>query len=438
MAPEYNRSVKFRAALKREIPAWTEQGILAEDRAARLRSLYELDDLGKESSRLLSAALFTLGSMMVGGGVISFVAAHWDEISRGPKVVLLFAALLVFHIAGYWLRYRSAWPRLGHALIFCGCLVFGANIGLLAQAYQVSGAWYGMFGVWALGSLAMAWAARSWITGLLVIVTSFTWFAGFAEDSHERLAIVYPPLLAAALLPLAWTIRSRALNTLTYFGLICSLPVLTLIRFDNVRYVLIAVAAGGFAAWAAGEFHRATGIRKEFGAPASNLGLATLASAAYLWSFHWAWRWSDNIDWNHLYWLIPAGFAVAIGVALLAKAWARMDESQRRSAAGVAAASLLLCLSPPLNRFGAWPTLAANAAALVIAAALIGKGIVEERRLAFWAGSLFVATLIVSRFFEYESSLLLKSAAFIVCGAVTMIVGVAYEKFLHRREATAQ
>jgi hypothetical protein len=137
--------------------------------------------------------------------------------------------------------------------------------------------------------------------------------------------------------------------------------------------------------------------------------------------------------------LIPAGFAVAIGVALLAKAWARMDESQRRSAAGVVAASLLLWLSPPLSRFGeAWPTVMVNAAALVIAAALIGKGIVEELRLAFWAGSLFVATLIVSRFFEYESSLLLKSAAFIFCGVVTIFSGVAYEKFLHRREAIAQ
>src|SRR5262245_32898347 len=147
MAPEFNRSAKFRAALKREIPAWMEQGILTEDGAGRLRSLYELDHLGKESSRLLAAVLFTLGSLLIGGGVISFVAAHWNEISRGPKVVLLFAALLAFHVAGYWLRYRSDWLRLGHALIFCGCLVFGANIGLLAQAYQVSGDWYGMFGV---------------------------------------------------------------------------------------------------------------------------------------------------------------------------------------------------------------------------------------------------------------------------------------------------
>jgi uncharacterized membrane protein len=439
MAPEYNRSVKFRAALKREIPAWTEKGILTEDGAGHLRSLYDLDDLRKESSRLLTVVLFTLGSMMIGGGVISFVAANWNEIPRGSKVALLFAALLVFHIAGYWLRYRSAWPRLGHALIFCGCIVFGANIGLLAQTYQVSGSWYGMFGVWALGSLAMAWAARSWITGLLVIVTSFTWFIGFVDDFHERLAIVYPPLLAVSLLPLAWIIRSRALYTLTFLGLIFSLPALAVARSNNERYALIAVAAGGFVAWAAGEFHRATGIRREFGNPAAYLGLAALAISAYQWSFHWAWQeWRSSAG-SRLHWLIPTGLAIAIGVALLAKAWAEMDDSQRRTAAGVAAASLLLCLSPLLNRFGeAWPTVVVNAAALVIASVYIGKGIVEERRLAFWGGSVFVATLIVSRFFEYESSLLLKSAAFIVCGAVTMLAGVAYEKFLHRREAIAQ
>lgn len=448
MAHEFNHSVKFRAALKREIPAWKEQGVLTEDDAGHLRSLYELDDLGKESSRLLAAVLFTLGSLMIGGGVISFVAAHWNEISRGPKVILLFVALLAFHIAGYWLRYRSDWPRLGHALIFCGCLVFGANIGLLAQVYQVSGEWYRAFGVWALGSLAMAWAARSWIAGLVGAVTSFTWFVGFADDFHERLAIVYPPLLVAALLPLAWTTRSRALNTLTFLGLICSLPVLACIRSDdNGRYMVIAIAAGGFVAWAAGEFYRATGIRKEFGNPAVYLGLAALAFDAHVWSSRGIWHWSRThgtwqsrtIDWNHLHWLIPAGLAVAIGVALLAKAWARMDDSQRRSTAGVAAASLLLCLSPLLGRFGeAWPILVVNAAALVIAAVCIGKGIVEERRLAFWAGSLFVANLIISRFLEYQSSLLLKSAAFIVCGAVTIFAGVAYEKFLRRREAIAQ
>ncbi len=439
MAPEYNRSVKFRAALKREIPAWTEKGILTEDNAGQLKSLYDLDNLGKESSRLLAAALFTFGSLLVGGGVISFVAAHWNEMSRGPKVVLLFAALLVFYIAGYWLSYKSDWPRLGHALIFCGCLVFGANIGLLAQTYQVSGSDYGMFGVWALGSLAMAWAARSSIIGILVIVTSLAWFNGFAEDYHERLATVYPPLLVIALLPLAWTIRSRTLYTLTFLGFIYATLTLALVQLHTNRYSLIAIAAGGFVAWAVGEFHRASGVGTEFSNPVANLGAATLAASAYFWSFHEVWKWGGYVRPNRLHWLIPVGLTLAIGVALTARAWPRMDGSRRRWVSGAALAFVLICLATVFNRFSdTLPTVMINLAALVVAGVCIGKGIVEERRLTFWAGSLFVATLIVSRFFEYESSLLLKSAAFIGCGIVTMLAGVAYEKFLHRREVIAQ
>jgi uncharacterized membrane protein len=439
MPIEYNRSVKFRAALKREIPAWTDQGILTGDAAERLRSLYDIDDLGKESSRLLAAALFTFGSLLVGGGVITFVAAHWNEISREPKVILLFAALLVFYISGYWLRYRSEWSRLGHALIFCGCLVFGANIGLIAQAYQINGEGYTAFGVWALGSLAMAWAARSWVTGLLVIVTSFVWFFGFATDYHERLATIYPPLLAAALLPLAWTIRSRQLYTLTFLAFIGASLTLALVQLETSRYSLIAIAAGGFVAWAVGSFHRASGIKAEFGNPVANLGIATMAASAYFWSFHEVWKWGPDVRPNRYYWLIPTGLALAIGATLLARTWSRMDGAQRRYVSGAALAFVLFCLAVVFDISGAaLPTVVINLAALVIAGVCIDKGMGEARRMMFWTGALFVATLIVTRFFEYESSLLLKSAAFIGCGAVTMIAGVAYEKFLRGREAVTQ
>jgi uncharacterized membrane protein len=439
MTPELRHSAKFRAALKREIPGWIEQGILTEDGANRLISGYGLDNLGRESSRLLAAVLFTIGSLLVGGGIISFVAAHWNEISKGPKVVLLLAFLLAFHIAGYWLRYRKDWPRLGHALIFGGCLVFGANIGLLAQIYQVSGSWYGAFGVWALGALAMAWAARSWITGVLVLATSFTWFFGFAYDFHERLATVYPLLLIAALLPLAWQIRSRALYTLTFFGFICAELTLAFAQLDARRYSLIAMAAGGFVAWAAGEFHRISGIRAEFGNPLANLGIATLAASGFFWSFQFVWRRGGDFRPNHYYWLIPAGCAVAVAVALIARAWPRMNDSQRHYISGAATAFVVICLATIFNGFGeVMPTILTNLAALIIAGVCIGKGIVEESRLTFWAGSLFINALVISRFFEYESSLLLKSAAFIACGAAAMLAGVAYERFMRGREELAR
>src|SRR6185436_2734494 len=124
-----NLTPKFRHALKGELQDWLEQGLLTAEAAQRLRALYRLDELGQESSRRLAAVIFTIGGLLVGGGVISFVAANWESLPTGFKVALLFFILLGFHLTGYWLRYKRGSPRLGHALIFCGCLAFGANIG---------------------------------------------------------------------------------------------------------------------------------------------------------------------------------------------------------------------------------------------------------------------------------------------------------------------
>jgi uncharacterized membrane protein len=427
MSEPLKHTARFRADLKREIPLWLRDGIVSEDAARRLIERYALDALGKESSSLLAAVLFTIGGLLVGGGVISFVAANWDDIPTGFKVALLLAALVAFHAAGYWLRERRGSPRLGHALIFCGCLVFGANIGLFAQIFHISGEWYGGFFAWALGSLAVAWAARSWLTGLLVLGVSFVWFAGFATDGHAKAATVYPFALAAALLPLAWLVRSRVLYALTFLGVIASLCVL-------------ALALGGLLAWAAGEWHRVSGVRAEFGNLTAGLGLASLAAAAYVWSFRELWRHLSNDGPHGFAWVIPVAAAALAGLALIVRLrGADSARGERRSLRiGVVAATLLLGASVALSFAGsgaALPTAGANLAALALAAVAVWSGVIDERRTAFWLGSLFAVLLVISRFLEYETSLLTKSAAFIACGLAVMLAGTSYERHLRRKEA---
>lgn len=220
MAPNQNMNTKFRAALRNELPIWIQQGLVSEETAGHLSRTYQLGNLKEESSRLLSAVIFTIGGLLLGGGVISFVAANWEHISTSVKLTILFSALLGFHTVGYWLWRSAGWRRLGHALIFCGCLVFGANIGLVAQIFHIRGDWYGAFGAWAVGSLVMAWALRSWLIGVLALGTSFIWFIGFQDDNHQRAAVVYPFVLALVLIPLAWIIRSRVLYTGTLLGVV--------------------------------------------------------------------------------------------------------------------------------------------------------------------------------------------------------------------------
>jgi uncharacterized membrane protein len=435
MIPDQNMSTKFRAALRNELAIWTQKGIVTEDTAKQLSSAYELENLRHESTRLLSAVIFTIGGLLLGGGLISFVAANWEVIPTPLKLALLFSALLGLHAVGFWLWHSKNWRRLGHALIFCACLVFGANIGLVAQIFHISSNWYGGFGAWALGSLVMAWAIRSWIIGVLALGTSFVWFVGYQSD-HYQSALAYPLILAITLLPLAWIIRSRVLYAGTLLDIIVAACVLAGYHGSG-RQLLFTMAAGGMLMWALGELHRTSEWRMEFANITRASGLGLLALTAYVWSFHGLWEGFVFGPMRSL-WAILF-FLLSIVFSLLMFGRAR---TQPLLTAGVLLAGGTLCASSLLSGAGAnisngefLFTVITNLAALILAAIIIGVGLIDERRLAFWLGSLYLVLLVLSRFLEYETSLLIKSAAFLACGVTVIIAGISYEKYLRRKAA---
>ncbi|MBL8204246.1 MAG: DUF2157 domain-containing protein [Blastocatellia bacterium] len=443
-----NKSSSFRSSLKQELPAWVQEGIVTEDAAQRLTSLYELDELRTESSSLLAAVIFTLGGLLLGGGLMSFVAANWEVLPTLVKVILLLLLLLAFHLAGYWLWHKKNWPRLGHALVFTGSLVFGANIGLMAQIFHVSGEWYGAFGAWALGSLVMAYAARSWMTGLLALVTAVTWFQGISHSHPSSWMAAGPLVLTAVFLLLAWQLRSRVLYVATHAGLTFMLCTLAAERYSSGKYVLATMIVSGFVAWAAGEFHRVKTLRPEFGNPTAALGILILGGSAYIWSFHWWWRerdWaldSSNVVYSpRFYWALPTIIVTLVGIGLVIRMMWQVNavDSRKLLVLGISVASAILILCALIGgaNYGdqVLLTVSVNLAALMIAVVAIAIGILDERRLAFWTGTLFTVLLIISRFLEYETSLLTKSAAFTLCGVAMIAAGVAYENHLRRKEA---
>jgi hypothetical protein len=131
-------------------------------------------------------------------------------------------------------------------------------------------------------------------------------------------------------------------------------------------------------------------------------------------------------------------FLLAITFSLLM--WGRAIQTQRLFTAGILLAGGILCASSLLHGASANTsdgeflfTVTTNLAALILAAIIIGVGLIDERRLAFWLGSLYVVLLILSRFLEYETSLLVKSAVFLTCGVAIIVAGISYEKYLRRK-----
>lgn len=436
-----NNSPKFRAALQKELPLWIERGLISQENANRISDEYQLSDVYGESSKRLSTVIFTIGGIFVGGGIISFVAAGWVAISDPMKLVLLFSVLIGLHVIGYWLWHSRGWARLGRALIFCGCLVFGANIGLVAQIFHVRGDWYGAFGAWALGSFAMAWAIESTSIGLLAIATSFIWFAGFHTDSYANsnvnssLSVLYPLALAALSAPLAWGKRSQVLYATTAVAVVISVAFISGHGLSGTTHILLALTAGALAMWTGGHLHKLTGPRPEFAGILIGLGLTLLGFTAYIWSFRGVWDLSDQTRVTTV-WLI---FFLVFGVAGAIWVLRRANENDRRFVLGglVAASVLSLCAIASISGFRVRPFLfamIANAAALAIAAVVIGMSLVTEKRALFWSGTLYTVLLILSRFLEYETSLLLKSVAFLACGAALIYAGVRYERYIRSND----
>jgi uncharacterized membrane protein len=431
MAPNQNMNTKFRAALRNELPIWVQEGLVSEEAAASLSRTYQLTSLKEESSRLLSAVIFTIGGLLLGGGVISFVAANWEEISTPVKLTILFSALLGFHVIGYWLWRSVGWRRLGHALIFCGCLVFGANIGLVAQIFHIRGDWYGAFGAWAVGSLVMAWAVRSWLIGLLTLGTSFLWFIGFQDDNHERAAVLYPLGLALTLVPLACIIRSRVLYAGTLLGIVIAACVIG--GDGSANQALLSLASGGLMMWTVGKLHRASAWRSEFANITSGLGLSILAATAYMWSFHDLWRTPKLILLQSLLAVVFLPISIAATFLLLR----REPKTHPWLIIGVWVVGSLLIGASLINAEIPF-TIVTNLAALILAAVMIGVSLIDEQRAAFWLGSLYLVLLILSRFLEYETSLLIKSAAFLACGVAVILGGISYERYLRRKSSSME
>lgn len=361
--------------------------------------------------------------------MVAFVAAHWVRTPIPAKVALLFAALLALH--GFGWRFSTRSPRLGAALIFTGSLAFGANLALLGQMFQFQRDQPEWLAAWALGALAVALARTSATNAALALVTSFVWFAMSAGD-HTRLWPVYPLLLALVMMPLAHAARNLALHLATLLAIGLAFVVATAVHVESLPAVGLAAVAGSLLIWSVGHFLRSTSERA-WSFPTALFGAALLGVTSYVFSFHELHRHSDSHDGAR--WTITLGALLVVVLAVVVWGWIRRPPQGARRATALAILGAGALLEISLLVSGATAPVLANVGAFLIAGVGIGNGVREESRAAFWLGTLFAVLLVLTRFFEYESSLLMKSLVFIACGVAVVLLGVRFETFLKAREA---
>ncbi len=470
---------RFRRQLAKSLDTWVADALITEEQRDRFRQYYQLDRLHLEANSRFTTVLLTFGAVLVGLGAISFVAANWERLLPSVRAIGVLTVMLAFDIGGYWLFRGSGqsknYRKLGSALLSIGQLMLGASIGLMAQWFQVGGSPAGLYFWWGVGVLGVAFTARHNLSGVLAIVLlQLTWF--------EEPTPLAPVVVLAIFLPLAYWCRSRwmfaavvlATNVSTvwaifdrsdvysasaywfwfaYISLTSAWWAFSITHQRALPRILLWLPSDvhGELATNGGATHRPNAENLDFAPFARILSMFGLLGALSLLSFEGFYTvWDDGwLQVNLVSVLQDAPFLTATiwGFGLLSiLLWGfnirdRFQTAARATAildiaVGIVSASMALRLHAGLP--SGHTAFAFNLLLFGLACTLVWSGLQLGTRWYYWVGLLAITLQILSRFFEYDTGLLLKSIVLIVCGIGTIAAGISFERRLQHSPPNAQ
>ncbi|WP_240338309.1 DUF2157 domain-containing protein [Peribacillus alkalitolerans] len=141
--------------LKREFNDLESAGHLDKGQSDRLIDLYEAPkEVPTKQSLNSIQILFLIGGILIGLGILSFVASNWSELTKMTKFIILLGTLITFYLAAR--RLETKHPVLSKALYYVGAFAYGAEIFYIGQLFHLGGNWEDAFLMWGIGILPLA------------------------------------------------------------------------------------------------------------------------------------------------------------------------------------------------------------------------------------------------------------------------------------------
>ncbi|WP_377474868.1 MAG: DUF2157 domain-containing protein [Microcoleus anatoxicus] len=456
-------SDQFRRELRSQAKLWEAEGLIDTSLYQQLADRYQFHTLESASRNRFLGILISLGSILLALGVITFVAANWQVWSRESRVALLLSLFVAVNAAGFYLwrippsRSKNSNPNiplikgrnklLGEGLLLLGALILGANMALMAQMFHIGGSAYGLFLAWGIGVLGMAYSLRLTSLGVLsaLLVGLGYWLAVLdwsskVEFSWLEILVRQMPIAASIMfIPLAYWCRSRAIFALGAIVLVFSLQASIVQGLNPSWGAAIFCALPPALLWGYDDAMWPNIDSRVFQATARSLALIFLAGLFYFFSFHWLWQDSPApsqvpLDWSVLTNVIVFG-------ALTVFEWLHLGRLELRRpkqkgvdlTTGAIAIAIVISALIPFYHLNVSPlpqlaTFLFNVLLFLLAVGLIREGLALGNRRSFWGGMVLVTLQIISRLFEYNTELLLKSFVFVLCGIGVIAAGLWFER----------
>tara|TARA_R110002033_G_scaffold42421_3_gene83363 strand:- start:12115 stop:13269 length:1155 start_codon:yes stop_codon:yes gene_type:complete len=360
---------------------WLDAGLIDADTARRIRE-YEA-----ERSRPLGLwSLIGLGALAIGLGIVSLVAANWEEIPGMVRLVV--HLLLIAGISGgiYLLQPQKGFLGLylKDVLLFILAVLGATFFGHLGQVYQTSSPLWQLMAIWLiLFSPLLLLVGRGWLISLLWIVA----------------------LLGTGIAHWGWYAQQGGDLPSTYIAVITSLPVFALLLGMSLRNL-----SGREAFWTqVGQFALAsfvTGVSVKLIADGVTIG-GLFGSAG------------------------QAGEIAGLQLGLWSAA-ALLGYRLNRTATGISIAAILVAaaLTSFVSSIAQSTEALGNATLFIIFWAAIGwSAIYSAWRNVFQVVVAIIALRLIFLSFELASDLLSSGLGLILAGIITIAIAIVAYRF---------
>ena len=173
--------------LQKNLDRWIAAGVLDATTAGRIRSFEETRGSG-ERLRWPGLLALALGGLLLGAGILLFVAAHWDGLTPGSRFALVLLMVAAFPMGGALTSEK--FPALSTTFHAIGTVCLGAGIFLAAQIFNLEANWTNGVLLWAFGALIGWLLLRKWPHAMLLALLVPTWLVGrwffVSQQNWER------------------------------------------------------------------------------------------------------------------------------------------------------------------------------------------------------------------------------------------------------------
>ena len=257
--------------LQDDVRRWHGEGWVTADGETQI-----LQELSRRGSGLsLASALGILASVLLAFALMSFVAAHWDEMSRGFRLSLLFGLIASGYAAAGFFETQGKQIFSDAAILFA-LAAFGASIMLISQMFHIDGNPPDGVLVWWLGAFIAGVLLHSNAALALAMILVVVWTG---METNFPFVVHWPflPAWAAITAAFAWHRWTPGIHisALALTGFVISLGYL--LGTGNWHIGVVAISAAAIIATLA-----ASKLVPEYdviSAPALGYGIAAAVSA---------------------------------------------------------------------------------------------------------------------------------------------------------------